>query len=143
MRVRCARCAPRPASQTRITLYVQPPPNYLLYSIGWLMIVACVAGVLLVLGDPLQDTAKYSPQDILVPGPFSLAATAANCSREISDALGQQWTFCLNINKVNMGDLLVSVSHVHRVEDVGGLFEIVTVTTLGVKNMKRDILQTV
>lgn len=75
-----------------------------------------------------------------MPGPFSLAATAANCSREISDALHQQWQFALNLNKVNMGDQLASMSYIHDVKSVSEHLEEVTVSTLGLKNASRDIL---
>lgn len=85
---------------------------------------------------------KYLHQDILVPGPFTISASLANTSRELCDGVHQQWEFSLNINKVNLGDQISSVSFVHGVVSVSERLEEVTVTTLGLKNMHRDILMT-
>ena len=89
-----------------------------------------------------QDAVKYLHQDILVPGPFTISASLANASRELCDGVHQQWDFSLNINKVNLGDQISSLSFVHGVTSVSEHLEEVAVTTLGLKNMHRDILMT-
>jgi hypothetical protein len=87
-----------------------------------------------------QDVIKFERQDILVPGPFVLAATLANCCREVNDAVHQAWHFALNLNKVNMHDQLASVSYVHDVKPVSAWLEQVRLTTIGVRNGNRDVL---
>ncbi len=83
---------------------------------------------------------KFLHQDVLVPGPFTISASLANASRELCDGVHQQWDFSLNINKVNLGDQISSVSFVHHVASMSKHLEEATVTTLGLKNMHRDIL---
>ena len=42
--------------------------------------------------------------DILVPGPFVMAAAMANASQNIGDIVYDEIVSCTNINKVNPGD---------------------------------------
>lgn len=88
------------------------------------------------------DTQSLTHEDLVVPGPFVLAASLAAPFQDLGDILYEKIEHCSNINMVNYGDSLGSLSYildVQPLEDNPDLEE-VTVKTLGIKNLDMQLL---
>ena len=85
---------------------------------------------------------RYSPSDILVPGPFVMAAAMANTSQDLGDILYEDVVSCTNINKVNPGDQINTVTYVMNARQLqeNPTLEEVTLKHLAIKNTEMDHL---
>ena len=92
-----------------------------------------------------HNTVRYSPTDILVPGPFVMAATIANTTQNLGEYAYEDILMATNLNKVNPGDLIGTVSYVlesKRLADNPDL-EQVTIRHLAIKNTDIEELQNI
>ncbi len=83
-----------------------------------------------------HDKVKYSSNDILVPGPFVMAATMSNASQSFGEVVYEEIFETTHLNKVNAGDQIGSVTYIvnsQPLEENPDLEE-VTIRHLGVKN---------
>jgi len=91
------------------------------------------------------DRERFFPTEILVPGPLVLAATAGNCMSDFGDVLHEEWIHATNINPVNHGDQIISISHITSSKMFGGdkyCYEI-EVQTLGFKNVDFETITSI
>jgi hypothetical protein len=87
------------------------------------------------------DCRKYDPTELLIPGGLVLGITMSASARDFHELLHEE---ILNVNYVNSlhpGNMVGAVSYIQSVEDVVGDLQVVTVRTLGIKNMdvKKDL----
>lgn len=85
---------------------------------------------------------RYNPSDILVPGPFVMAAAMANTSPDIGDIVYEDIKCCTNINKVNPGDQINTITYVMDSKPLqeNPALEEVTLKHLAIKNTEVDHL---
>lgn len=88
------------------------------------------------------DTRRYEPSELLIPGGLVLGLVASAASRDLHELLHQEMLHCNFVNPLHPGNIVGAMSYVHSVQDAVGDLEIVTVRTIGVKNMdvKRELL---
>ncbi|XP_013386671.1 uncharacterized protein LOC106156104 [Lingula anatina] len=63
---------------------------------------------------------RFSHAEIVVPGPFVMAATIANTGLDYGYVMYEEITSCTNPNRVNVGDMISSLSCVTEVKAVDG-----------------------
>jgi acyl dehydratase len=89
------------------------------------------------------DTRKFEVNsEILVPGGLVLGITMSASARDLHEILHEEIMSCSYVNELNPGSVVGAVSYVSAVDDnLPGDLEVVTVTTLGIKNfnVKRDL----
>lgn len=85
---------------------------------------------------------RYASNDLLVPGPFVMAAGLANTVLDLGEVLYEHIPMCVNPNKVNFGDQISTLTYVVGSKEVEGKvgFEQVTVKHIVVKNSDMEIL---
>ncbi|KAI8506348.1 hypothetical protein Bbelb_157750 [Branchiostoma belcheri] len=85
---------------------------------------------------------RFSHDDILVPGPLSVAATVHNAADEFGDILYEEVVEASNLNRVKQDDMIGSLSFIHSVQQLpeNNDLEEVTVRTLGIKNLDMEEL---
>ena len=89
-----------------------------------------------------HNVVRFSASDILVPGPLIVAAMLCNAERDIGDVLHEEYPVRTNINKVNPGDQIGTITYVasnKRLDENPGLEE-VTLRHLGIKNVDLEWL---
>jgi len=80
--------------------------------------------------------------EILVPGGLVLGIALQASARDLHEVLHEEITSCAYCQPLNPDTMVGAVSYVHAVDDnLPGDLELVTVTTLGIKNLnvKRDL----
>ena len=89
-----------------------------------------------------HDVHRYSPSDILVPGPFVMAAAMANASQDLGDIVYEEIVSCTNINKVNPGDQINTITYILSTKPFqeNPALEEVTLKHLATKNTELDHL---
>lgn len=87
------------------------------------------------------DTRRYDPTELLIPGGLVLGIVQSAASRDFHELLHQEMIHCNFVNSLHPDNLVGAISYVHSVQEAVGDLEIVTVRTLGIKNMdvKRDL----
>lgn len=89
------------------------------------------------------DSYKYDKSfEIFVPGGLVLGIAMSAAARDLHEILHEEIKSCAYINSLNPDNVVGAISFVHSVEDnLPGDMELVTVTTLGIKNMnvQRDL----
>ena len=92
-----------------------------------------------------HNTVRYLPTDILVPGPFVMAAAIANTTQNLGEVAYEDIPMAANLNKVNPGDLIGTVSYVldskHLADNPD--LEQVTIRHLAIKNTNIEELQNI
>ena len=91
-----------------------------------------------------HNTVRYLPTDILVPGPFVMAATISNTTQDLGEIAYEDIQMATNLNKVNPGDKIGTISYVvdsERLVENHNL-EQVTIKHIGIKNTNIDELLT-
>ena len=86
---------------------------------------------------------RYSPAALLVPGPLVIAAMISNSERETGHVVYEEIPFSMNMNKVNMGDQISTITYVESINEYpgsGGLLEQVTLVQIGVININLEEL---
>jgi citrate lyase subunit beta / citryl-CoA lyase len=90
------------------------------------------------------DKEKFSQSEILVPGPLVLAAALSNVAQDLGDILHETWCHATNINVVNHGDQISSVTFVVGASHVPGdqtkLGQVLETQTFGFKNIDHGSL---
>jgi len=89
------------------------------------------------------DTKKYNVHsEILVAGGLVLGITCSAAARDLHEILHEEIVSCCYVNALHPDSIVGAVSYVSAVDDnLPGDLELVTVTTLGIKNVnvKRDL----
>ena len=87
------------------------------------------------------DVRRYEPTELLIPGGMVIGIVVSAASRDFHELLHQEMINCNFVNPLHPGNIVGAMSYVHSVQEAVGDLEIVTVRTLGVKNMdvKRDL----
>jgi acyl dehydratase len=89
------------------------------------------------------DIRKYDcTSEILVPGGLVLGVTMSAAARDLHEVLHEEIRSCSYVNALHPDTVVGAVSYVSAVDDnLPGDLEMVTVTTLGIKNLnvKRDL----
>jgi hypothetical protein len=89
------------------------------------------------------DCRKYDrASEIFVPGGLVLGITISACARDLHEVLHEEIQSCAYVNHLHPDNMVGAISYVHSVEDnLPGDLELVTVTTLGIKNINvtRDL----
>eukprot|EP00529_Nitzschia_sp_RCC80_P041830 CAMPEP_0113455150 /NCGR_PEP_ID=MMETSP0014_2-20120614/8228_1 /TAXON_ID=2857 /ORGANISM="Nitzschia sp." /LENGTH=477 /DNA_ID=CAMNT_0000346573 /DNA_START=96 /DNA_END=1529 /DNA_ORIENTATION=+ /assembly_acc=CAM_ASM_000159 len=87
------------------------------------------------------DVRRYEPTELLIPGGLVMGIVVSAASRDFHELLHQEMIHCNFVNPLHPGNIVGAMSYVHSVQEAVGDLEIVTVRTLGVKNMdvKRDL----
>lgn len=83
-----------------------------------------------------HDKVRYASSDILVPGPFAMAATMSNASQSFGEIVYEELPAATHLNKVNAGDQISTITYIvesQPLEEKPDLEE-VTARHLGVKN---------
>lgn len=82
------------------------------------------------------DSRKYDPKtELLVPGGLVLGLTSSASARDFHEHLHEE---VLNVNYVNPlhpGNMVGAISYIQSVEEAVGDLQVVSVRTLGIKNM--------
>ncbi|MGB0525398.1 MAG: aldolase/citrate lyase family protein [Flammeovirgaceae bacterium] len=88
------------------------------------------------------DNQQFDDEDIVVPGPFSIAASLTAPLHDLGEILDQEIVQCSNINMVNYGDSLGALSYIADIQPLTAQpdLEEVTVITLGIKNLDMRLL---
>lgn len=88
------------------------------------------------------DQQHFSPTNLVVPGPCVVTASLANALDDLGDVLYREIDYASNMNRVNIGDQIGSVSAIVDVQPVEGndALEQVSVKTLGIKNLDMRLL---
>ena len=90
-----------------------------------------------------HNKVRYSPTDILVPGPFVMAAAIGNTAPNLGEIVYEDILMASNLNKVNPGDQIGTISYIldsQRLAENQDL-EQVTVRHLAIKNTNIEQLQ--
>ena len=90
-----------------------------------------------------HNIVRYSASDILVPGPFVIAAMLSNAERDLGEVIYEEFPVHTNINKVNPGDQIGTVTYVLSIQQMvenPGLEEI-TLKHIGIKNVDLEWLE--
>ena len=85
---------------------------------------------------------RYNHTDILVPGPFVMAAAISNASFDLGGAVYEDILKCINPNKVNLGDQIGTLTFIEKcsaVESNPHLEEVI-LKHVAVKNTDMDTL---
>ena len=80
--------------------------------------------------------------EIFVPGGLVLGIAMSAAARDLHEILHEEIKSCAYIQKLNPDNVVGAISYVHAVDDnLPGDMELVTVTTLGIKNLnvQRDL----
>jgi citrate lyase subunit beta/citryl-CoA lyase len=88
------------------------------------------------------DVRKYEKSEILVPGGLVLGITMSAAARDLHEVLHEEIKSCAYVNALDPDTVVGAISYVSAVdENLPGDLELVTVTTLGIKNLnvKRDL----
>lgn len=89
------------------------------------------------------DRRRYDPAtEIFVPGGLVLGAAVSASARDLHEGLHEEIVSCAYVNPLHPDNLVGALSYVSHVDDnLPGDLEVVTVTTLGVKNVhvKREL----
>jgi citrate lyase beta subunit/acyl dehydratase len=88
------------------------------------------------------DTQRFEEEDVVVPGPFIIAASLSVPLHDLGDILYEEILHCSNINMVNFDDCIGSVSYIIDINSIEENFELeeLVVKTLGIKNLDMNVL---
>jgi hypothetical protein len=81
------------------------------------------------------DSRKYDATELLVPGGLVMGLTMNASARDFHEGLHEE---ILNVNYVNAlhpGNMVGAISYIQNVEEVVGDLQMITVRTLGIKNV--------
>jgi acyl dehydratase len=90
------------------------------------------------------DSYKYDVRtEILVPGGLVLGLTLSAAARDLHEVLHEEIRYCHYVNALQPDTVVGAISYIGAIDDnLPGDLELVTVTTLGIKNLnvQRDLL---
>lgn len=81
------------------------------------------------------DTRKYNITELLIPGGLVLGLTMSASARDFHEVLHEEILNVNYINELHPSDMVGAISYIQKVEDVVGDLQVVTVRTLGIKNV--------
>ena len=89
-----------------------------------------------------HNNIRYSSSDILVPGPFVIAAMLSNTESDVGDVVCEEFPVHTNINKVNPGDQIGTLTYVVSTRQLAENPELeeITLKHIGVKNIDLEWL---
>ena len=89
-----------------------------------------------------HNMVRYSHSDILVPGPFVMAASISSASIDIGEVLYEDISSSVNPNKVNLGDQIGAITLVERctVLETNPDLEEVVLKHIAIKSMDMDTI---
>lgn len=89
-----------------------------------------------------HNRVRYNPTDILVPGPFIMAAAISSASPDLGAVVYEDIQSCTNPNKVNLGDQISALTFVEKCTTLESnpVLEEVVLKHIGIKNMDIEIL---
>ena len=89
-----------------------------------------------------HNSIRYNDREILIPGPLVTAGVVSNTELDLGEVLLEEYVCHENLNKVNPGDMISTLTHVISVESVleSDVLEVVTVRHIGVKNTDLELL---
>ena len=104
--------------------------------------MAMLASLMRIINPHHHNIIRYAHDDILVPGPFVMAAAMANASQSLGEVIYEDIPYSTNLNKVNPGDQIGTVTYVmdSRPIDEDSDLEQVTIRHLAIKNTDVDLL---
>ena len=87
------------------------------------------------------DSRKYDTTELFIPGGLVLGITMSASARDFHELLHEEILNVNYVNSLNPGNMVGAISYIQSVEEVVGDLEVVSVRTLGVKNMdvKHDL----
>ena len=89
-----------------------------------------------------HNSIRYTDTEILIPGPLVTAGVVSNTELDLGKVLYEEYLCHENLNKVNPGDMISTLTYVISVESVpeSDVLEVVTVCHIGVKNTDLELL---
>ena len=89
-----------------------------------------------------HNIVRYQPTDILIPGPFVMAAGLGNAALDLGEVLYEEIPYCVNPNKVNFDDQIGTLTYVVDKKDIveSSYLEEVTVKHVALKNTDMELL---
>lgn len=89
-----------------------------------------------------HNVIRYSSSDLLVPGPFVIAAMTSNAEYDLGDLIYEQYPIQTNINKVNPGDQIGTLTYVQSIRQLAenSDLEEITLKHIGTKNVDLEWL---
>ena len=89
-----------------------------------------------------HNAIRYNSTDILVPGPFVMAAAISSASPDLGEVLYEDILSCTSPNKVNLGDQIAALTYVESCTalESNPTLEQVVVKHLAVKNVDTEVL---
>ena len=91
-----------------------------------------------------HNVQRYSEREILVPGPFVIAATTSNSDKDLGLIVHEIISESSNINKVNIGDQISTISYISAIElfkKDDTVFEKLDLVQLGIKNLDLEDIE--
>lgn len=87
------------------------------------------------------DCRKYDISELLIPGGLVLGISMSASARDFHELLHEEIINANYVNSLHPGNMVSAISYIHSVEEVVGDLQVVTVRTLGIKNMdvKKDL----
>ena len=85
-----------------------------------------------------HDVIKLSPHDIVVPGPFVIFAALSNTTKDLGEILYERIPVCININKVNPGDQISTLTLVEDIRPINSHIEELRLKHIGFNNVNHD-----
>lgn len=85
---------------------------------------------------------RYTSTDILVPGPFVMAAAVSSASTDLGAVVYEDIQSCINPNKVNLGDQICAITFVEKCTslETNPNLEEVLLKHVAIKNMDTEVL---
>jgi hypothetical protein len=88
------------------------------------------------------DSRKYdTASEVLIPGGLVLGITMSASARDFHELLHEEILNVHYVNSLHPGNMVGAISYIQKVEEAAGDLQVVTVRTLGIKNMdvKKDL----
>jgi hypothetical protein len=81
------------------------------------------------------DTRKYGLDELMIPGGLVLGITMSASARDFHELLHEEISNVNYVNALHPGNMVGAISYIQSVEEAVGDLQVVTVRTLGIKNM--------
>jgi hypothetical protein len=87
------------------------------------------------------DCRKYDMTELLIPGGLVLGITMSASARDFHEVLHEEIVSVNYVNSLHPGNMVGAISYIQSVDDAVGDLQVVTVRTLGIKNLdvKKDL----
>ncbi len=104
--------------------------------------VRMLCNLLKIINPHHHNIVRYNSTDILVPGPFVMAAALSNASIDIGEVVYEDISSCINPNKVNLGDQVGTLTFVQKCTTLESnpCLEEVILKHFALKNIDMDVV---